>query len=126
MLLQRKNESGKYIMKTKVIIFIRIVLLGVFSFAVSGVVSADAGDDTLLNVIKKSDLVVSAEIVSMDGPTFDEIGTAIYNLECKNIELLHGKAPAGDALQVFVTHPELKDSDRFPVLPKGSRCILFL
>jgi hypothetical protein len=87
---------------------------------------ADAGDDTLLHVMKKSDLVVSVVIASDSQATFDEVGAALYGLECRVTEVLHGQLPSEQKLRIQVMHPELEAGDKLTCVNKDSRCILFL
>lgn len=83
-------------------------------------------DETLRFFLSKSDLVVLGEITSDAARSNEEVGAVYYFCDFRIAEVLKGKKPSNDSIQISVNRFELDEGDRLPELGKGYKCIVFL
>ncbi|MEI6150372.1 MAG: hypothetical protein WCS01_14830 [bacterium] len=87
---------------------------------------ADDSDDTLRFYMKQSDLVVSGTIVSEPAGLVDETGVINWICTFKVMNVLRGRKPDADTIDVNIVRFEIGTADRPSYLKKDAECILFL
>jgi hypothetical protein len=89
--------------------------------------SVQSSDDSLRQLLKKTDCVVAGEITSEpNGPKTDGEDAANYSCDFRISDVLAGETPAEKTIRVSLTRIEQEGEERLPELKKGAKLILFL
>src|SRR5438046_1104121 len=107
----------------------RVVITTIFLCAVCSptpMAWADDADDTLRELVSKSDSVVAGTITSEPRGESSEAGVVGYSFTFKISEVLHGTQPQLETIRTGVSRFESGPTDRLPFMHNGAACILFL